>query len=450
MGKRRGSVAAVLAAGLLAEFAYALLLFPLLQHDLVFGRGFAAAWPGYVLAAYGVARLTTQVPLGGLADRLSRRLAVTIGYAIVLLGGLALWLHGPALLLLGAAALFGVGHAFADPLLPAALSDGVEHGERGRVIGLLNLAQVAGLVGGLGGGAFIVDLAPAGVGFSMVALANGLALLLLALGAAPLLGYRPARKTRTSLPATLGSLLNERAIDIFIVLFLLSLAMNVVMPNIEVYSVRRLGQPVHALVPYLVPAGVLSVAALPLGGFVSDRYGRVPPLLLGVMLAVLGFAQLGLTHGLGGAAVGAALAGAGLALTMPASNVAVLDIADAQHRALVLSGMMAVQGLGQSAGPLLGGVIAQMQGTAAAFIVAALLLWLCVPATVLFAAAPHDGEPGQVVPYTPLTRLISRLSLRVHASRAAGRERRESVAAGSKDPSSHDGHAGHAGEEGPE
>jgi MFS family permease len=105
-----------------------------------------------------------------------------------------------------------------------------------------------------------------------------------------------------------------------------------------------------------------------------------------------------------------------------------------------------VQGLGQSAGPLLGGVIAQTRGTAASFIVAAIILWLCIPATVLFAAAPHDGEPGEVVPYTPLTRLISRLSLRVHAARRAERERRDAVAAGSKSPSSTDDDTG---EEGP-
>jgi hypothetical protein len=52
-----------------------------------------------------------------------------------------------------------------------------------------------------------------------------------------------------------------------------------------------------------------------------------------------------------------------------------------------------------------------------------------------------------VVPYTPLTRLISRLSLRVHAARRADRERRDALAAGShQGPSSTDDDTG---EEGP-
>jgi len=387
MNGRRWSVGAVLLAGLLAEFAYALLLFPLLQHDLVFNRGFSAAWPGYALAAYGIARLVTQLPLGDLADRLSRRAAVVVGYSVVLIGGLALWPEWPAPAVLAAAAVFGAGHALADPLLSAALSDGRPVDERGRLIGLLNLAQVLGLALGLGGGAFIVGLAPSAVGFAVVAVGNGLALALLTFVAAPLLRYRPGPSMRAGWRATLRALVNARAVDLYLVLFLLALAMNIVLPNIDVYSVQRLGRPLYRVVPWLIPAGLLGVVALPLGGWLADRFGRVPPLLVGVVLALAGFVQLGTTRDLAGAGVGAALAGGGLALTVPPSNTAVLDIADIRHRALVLSGMMAVQGLGQAVGPLIGGIIAQTAGVAAVFFVGAVLLGMCVPVAGLFARA---------------------------------------------------------------
>lgn len=430
MSGRRWAIGSVLAAGLLAEFSYALLLFPLIQHHLVFDRHLPVGYPGYALAAYGVARLVTQVPLGGVADGMSRRLAVTLGYAVVLVGGLALWLPGPIIVVLGAAALFGAGHALADPLLPAALSDSVAEEERGRVISLLNLTQVAGLAAGLTGGAFLVNLTPSAVGFIAATATNGLALLLLAAGAAPLLGYRPSARRRAGVRTAFRELSNERALDIFLVLFLLSLAMNVVLPNIDLYSVSRLHEPLHELVPFIVPAAILGVAALPLGGYLSDRYGRLPPLLGGAILAAAGFLLLALAHHEGSVAVGAALAAVGLALTMPASNVAVLDIADVAHRALVLSGMMAVQGLGQAVGPLLGGVAAQRFGAPSSFLVGTAALLLCVPATVLFASTPHDGEPGQVVTYTPLTRWLSRANIRRHQRKAA----RETNTAGAGEP----------------
>ena len=423
----RWSVGAVLAAGLLAEFAYALLLFPLLQHDLVFNRGFSAAWPGYALAAYGIARLATQLPLGELADRLSRRAAVIVGYVVVLIGGLALWPEWPGPAVLAAAAVFGVGHALADPLLPAALSDGRPIDERGRLIGLLNLAQVLGLALGLGGGAFIVGLMPSAAGFAVVAAANGLALVLLTFVAAPLLRYRPRTSARTGWRTTLRALANTRVVDLYLVLFLLALAMNIILPNIDVYSVERLGRPLYRVVPWLIPAGLLGVAALPLGGWLADRFGRVPPLLAGVVLALAGFIQLGTTRDLAGAGIGAALAGGGLALTVPPSNTAVLDIADIRHRALVLSGMMAVQGLGQAVGPLLGGIIAQGVGVAAVFFIGAALLGVCVPVAGLFARAMRgviavDGaEAGRSTPFAHVAALDAGISTEERAG--AGRPR---------------------------
>jgi len=420
-GGRKPAIGAVLAAGLLGEFAYALLLFPLLQRYLVFERGLGAGFPGYVLAAYGIARLATQVPLGGAADRLGRRRSVTLGYSAVTLGGLLCWTPAAVVILCGAV-LFGAGHALADPLLPAALAEGVSVQGRGKVIALLNLGQVAGLVVGLTGGAFLTDFAPTAAVFLTVSVANGAALALLAIGAVPLLRSvrrRPGERRSFAWRALAG----ERAIDLFIALFLLSLAMNLVMPNISLYSVRRLHRELHQLVPYLAPAAVLGVAALPFGGWLTDRAGRLPPLLLGSVLGTVGFAQLALARNPAHAAVGAALGAAGLALTMPSSNVALLEVAGPEHRALLLSGMMAVQGLGQAVGPLFGGVLTQLADPALPFGVGAVALWLVTPFTVLFASAPHDGRPGELVPYTPLTRFISRrhLARHEHADEEAGR-----------------------------
>lgn len=421
MGGRRAALGAVLAAGLLGELAYGLLLFPLLQRYLVFERGLGAAFPGYVLSVYGITRLTTQVPLGGLAEATNRRAAVVLGYLGVVAGGLLFWAPGPAAIVLAAAALFGAGHALADPLLPTALAAGVGVYGRGRMMACFNLVQVGGLVVGLVAGAFVTDLAPSAAGFLVAACANGGALLLAGLGVAPLLRREQIDEGRpreaAARPSMWRALTDERAIDLFVVLFLLSLAMNLVMPNVNLYSVRRLGEPLHEAVPYLIPGGVLAVVALPFGGWLTDRAGRLLPLLLGAALATGGFIQLMLTRSLTGAAIGAAFGGTGLALTMPSSNAALIDVAGPGRRALLLSGMMAVQGLGQAVGPLLGGVLAQVAGVQSAFAVGAVALWLVVPATALFASAPHDGDPGQVVGYSPLTRLVSRLHLRAHARR---------------------------------
>lgn len=415
MGHRRTALGAVLAAGFLGEFAFALLMLPLLQHYLPVDRGLSIEVPGYILAAYGFSRLVTQVPLGAVADAIDRRLAVAAGYLAATLAGLAFWLPLPLVLLLAAAAVFGLGHALADPLVPAALAEGTTEDERGRILALLNLAQVAGLAAGLGGGAFVADLAPAAAGFLLVASANALTLLLLAVLAAPLLARRPrliphSRRAH----ARRRVLVNERVGFLLAALFALALAANLLTPDLNPFVVQRLHSSLHVMTLYLAPAALAGVAALPLGGWLADRVGRLPPLLGGAAGGALALAALTHLREPWQAAVAAVFAAGGLALTMPASNAALLDVADPDHRALLLSGMMAAQGLAEAAGPFLGGLLILAGGAAAPFAASAVALWLVVPCTVFYASSPQGGGPGAVVPYTPLTRFLSRANIRAH------------------------------------
>ncbi|HVC29776.1 MAG TPA: MFS transporter, partial [Steroidobacteraceae bacterium] len=407
----------MLGAGFFGEFAYALLLIPLLQHYLVFGRHLSVGLPGYVLAAYGFARLLAQVPLGGVADAIDHRLAVGIGYLTVLGAGLALWAPLPAAGLLAAAAVFGLGHALADPLIPAALAAGVSADERGRVLGLLNLAQVVGLVTGLAGGAFVAALAPAADGFLLVAAANALTLLLLIAGAASLLGRDTAKADDKPGASMWRGLLAERVIDILAVLFLLTLAANLLVPDLSLFAVQRLHSSLYVLTLYLIPASLAGVAALPAGGWLADRYGRPLPLIGGAAVGAIAIAALCYVRTPWEAGIAGVFGAAGLATTMPASNAALIDVADPEHRALLLSGMMAAQGSAEAVGPLLSGLLTQLGGAVLPFAGAAISLWLVVPGAVLFASAPHDGEPGEVVTYSPLTRFISRANIRAHAWR---------------------------------
>ncbi|HEY8836198.1 MAG TPA: MFS transporter [Dehalococcoidia bacterium] len=422
MGTNRAPLAAVLVAGLLGEFAFALLLLPLIQHYLVFDRHMPAGLPGYALSAYGLTRLVAQLPLGMLADAIDRRLAVAAGYFVVLLCGLALWAPMPALFVLVAAAGFGLGHALADPLIPAALTEAVEPHERGRAFGLLNLTQVAGLVSGLAGGAFLADLAPASLGFLVVAGCNGATLLLLSFGAAPLLAehqYSGAGRAQRMW----RSLVDERVIDLLAVLFVLTFAINIVMPDLSLYAVRQLHTSLHVVTLYLVPAAIVAIVTLPIGGWLADRYGHVPSLMAGAAVAALALISFVFIRQPWEAAIAASFGGIGIALTMPSSNALLMDVANPEHRALLLSGMMAVQGLGEAVGPFVGGLMTQAGGVVWPFVAAGFALWLAVPGAVFFASEPHAGDSNPVVTFTPFTRLVSRAHIRMYAWLAARHQR---------------------------
>jgi DHA1 family multidrug resistance protein-like MFS transporter len=415
MGRRRAALAAVLTAGFSGEFAFAFLLLPLLQHYLPVVRGLSAAMPGYILAIYGFSRLLAQVPLGAIADFMDRRLAVALGYLAALVSGLLFWPPVPVVVLFLAAAVFGLGHALADPLIPTGLAEGTNQDGRGRILALLNLAQVAGLVTGLGGGAFVVDLAPASTGFVVVAVANALTLLLL-VASAPVLrqSERSATRPQTKL-APLRSLLSERVGFLLCTLFMLALAVNLLMPDLNLFVVSRLHSSLHVMTLYLIPAALVGVAALPLGGWIADRAGRLPPLLGGAGMAAMALLVLAHVSVPWQAAIATTLAAAGVAVTMPASNAALLDLADPNYRAVLLSSMMALQGLAEAVGPFLSGLFILIGGAVAPVAAASLSLWLVVPCTVLYASSPRGNQQGEIVAYTPLTRFISRAHLRAHA-----------------------------------
>jgi MFS family permease len=412
--RRTIAIGAVIAGGFLGEFAFAFLLLPLLQHYLPVVRHLGLGLPGYVLAVYGLARLAGQMPLGALADALDHRIAVSVGYLLVLIAGLIFWSPVPVAVLLIAAALFGLGHALADPIIPAALAESTEAGSWGRVLGLLNLSQVAGLVAGLAIGAFVADLAPSSAGFLLVALANGLALILLALPAGPLLRRRGLPRSAYGRQARTVMRLSGRMGYLLATIFALALAVGMLTPDLDPFAVTRLHASPHVLTLYLLPAGVLGLAALPFGGWLADRLGRLPPMLAGAAVGALALALLTHIQQPWQAAIAAVFVASGLAVTMPASNAALLDEAQPERRAFLLSGMMAAQGLAQAAGPFFGGIVLGFGGASAPVAAAAVALWLCVPLAVLYASSPVEEGASVMVAYTPFTRFLSSANLRAH------------------------------------
>jgi len=422
MNRRSLAVSGVVAAGFLGEFAYALLLLPLLQHYLPVTHGLSASWPGYLLAVYGLARLIGQVPLGALADAVDHRFAVAAGYATVLLAGLAFWPPVPVAILLAAAAAYGLGHALADPIAPAALAQGTERDNWGRALGFLSLAQVGGLAAGLGAGAFVADLAPPRAGFLLVAAANALALVLLTSVSSPLLKRSWNRAADAPAPRAQAAFLSSRRAYLLAAFLTLALAPNLLTPDLNLFAVTRLHSSLHVLAIVLIPAGLAGMLAMPLGGWLADRLGRLPPILGGAGLGSLALATLTHVREPWQAASAAIFVAAGLAVTMPASNAALLDEARPEQRALLLSGMMASQGLAQALGPFLGGVAIALGGATAPVAAGAVALWLSVPLAVLYASSPAEDRAAEVVAYTPLTRFLSRVNTRAHGwylSRAA-------------------------------
>src|SRR5260370_9882249 len=88
-------------------------------------------------------------------------------------------------------------------------------------------------------------------------------------------------------------------------------------------------------------------------GQLSDRYGRKPLIVLGLLLSFMLYPGLIFIHQFGLIFVVAAVAGTGGALVTPALSAAYLDIADPEHRSQVMGIRGSSAALGAVMGPLL-------------------------------------------------------------------------------------------------
>src|SRR3990170_2080570 len=155
-------------------------LLSLVQKYLPEELGASAAFPGYAMAAYGMAKFVAQTPAGWLGDRLGRRLVLSLG-AFLALPALVLMMQvRHAYDFLAFSALYGLSGAAIWPALLAHVADTFEPSGRGKAVNLLNMAQMAGLGLGVVLGIFLVDFISYAAAFGVCLGVNALAFVITA------------------------------------------------------------------------------------------------------------------------------------------------------------------------------------------------------------------------------------------------------------------------------
>lgn len=159
-------------------------------------------------------------------------------------------------------------------------------------------------------------------------------------------------------------------------LFLLAFGYGGVTSFVAIYT-RELGISPHSLY-FSVMAGAM-VLTRPLSGTMADRLGAtriVPPALV---LTMLGYALLALTHGKGMLIVSAALFGAGYGAAYPAFAAHVIRHVEPHKRAAAFGGILAALDTGIGSGSITLGWIIEHHGFTPAYTVAAVMAALSIP-----------------------------------------------------------------------
>jgi MFS family permease len=377
---------------LLWQASSGVFLLALVQQYLPEQLGANVAFPGYALAIYAAGRFLLQTPAGWLADRLGRRQTLTLGLAISFPSIFLMFEVRDPSSFLAFSALYGAGSAAVWPSIMAYVGDSLEPARRARTLNALNLCQLVGLGLGTLIGVTLIDLISYRAAFAACLGFSGIALFF---------AYRGARLAPDDIVSTaarqaprgiLRGLFSPRLLLLAGIALLLSIGTTVQAPVVGTYSSEVLDTKMYVLgLMLLAPAAVAALVAVRCG-HLADRFGRQPPLIIGLGVAALCYYALSqTTHPLLAVHL-VVLAGLGYAVSIPAWGAAALDATELGGRGLLLGVLATVQGLGGAAGQALGGVTNAAWGPVAPFKMGAILLVLALALTVLLLQHQRRSE----------------------------------------------------------
>jgi len=395
----RGRMLELAATVFLWQASLGIFMLTLVQNYLPQKLDSSAAFPGYALASYSLARFLWQMPAGWLADRFGRRpvLAIGIAVSIPVLGAMMLFPSGHLFLVFSG--LYGLAAATMWPAFLAHVGDTNEPAQRGRVMYLLNIAQMLGLGAGVMVGMLLGDFVSYTAVFLACLALNGLAL---AVALRPV-DATAITQTRTKAEkfqiGALAKILKPGILILGGIILFLSLGIAVFTPTVGTYVKEQLNVPMSEMALLLIlPAAVAAVIAFRFSRL-SDRFGRQLPLLVGLAVIALSLFALTLTHSPFIAVNLAVLAGLAYAVSVPAWCAAALDATQVHSRGVLLGALAAVQGLGGAVGQAAGGRVSEMYGPVAPFKFAAALLGVAILLTLVYVQ--HQRMKGDILLLPP-------------------------------------------------
>ena len=354
---------------------------------------------GVALAAFGAAKLLTQVGSGFVSDRLGARRALIVGTALLLAADVSILplAHVAAWLIVASAAVEGLGSSVAWPALYSAGDARFVAGEKGRFTALLTLATGGALVLGIGGGMLLNSRASfdAAMAAPIISVSIAFALAVTVSGAGShthdrdgftLPGFREMREL-VAVPQRVS----------FTALVLVeAAALGGLTAVFRAYGRDVLDVSLARQGLILIPAAILGGLVVVPGGAIADRLGARRVMVPG--FAITGaclFLLAGSSDPIVVAAT-AAVAGLGFGLAVPAIASTMMSLsASTTNRGGVIGWFMTMDGVGHAIGPAGAGVLLALWGAEAVLLAAGGLF--LVAAYLVATSRLGESDPRQVV-----------------------------------------------------
>jgi len=378
--------------GFLARFSYALARNPVLPlFALSLGAG-----PEAIGLAVGISTVTGilfKLPSGALSDVIGRRKTMLIGLVFFAVVPFAYLFIDNYAQLVAVRFMHGFATAVYGPVAMAVVADiaGERKGE------LLSWFSSVGIIGGLLGaplGGLILSLSATGGSyepwtFQLVYVVCGVSgVTALALAVKTLL--RDEHVQGNGFRARLSQFLSgirEVISDVRVVVTssvegLQNMTMGALEAFLPIYAVEVAGLSAFEAGLLWAVQIVATMVSKPLMGRMSDRFGRKPIIVAGLILCAISFVAIPLLKSFAALSAAALLFGLGEAFVTSSSAAMVADMCKARHFGTAMGVFGTIFDVGHASGPILSGILIGAWGYLPAFALMPTVLILAVPVFV--------------------------------------------------------------------
>jgi DHA1 family tetracycline resistance protein-like MFS transporter len=400
--RRARSVIILLAASVgLMMTGYGIIL-PVFARRLgEFGSGVEAL--GLMTMSFALAQLVAAPFMGSLADRFGRRPLILLSLASFAAANIGFLLVSSTTGFIFVRVLEGALSAGLFPAAMGVVADVVPENERARWVGIVMGSYGAGLIFGPVVGGILYDgwgfAAPFITSAIMAFIALVAAVVMVPETRTPEVRWREKlrhRRATASAPASdesfwaslprplyvFGTLLVLDFIGVFVFAF--------VEPQMVFYFYDQLGWTTVQFGVVVGAYGLAMVFGQLVLGRSSDRFGRKPLIVLGILLSTSLYAGLVLVTRFPLMLLVAALAGLGSALISPALSSYYLDITEEQYRARILGVKESSASLGGVLGPLLLVGVSAMMTAQGVFILAGVVMVAAAGLAIIALPKPRQ------------------------------------------------------------
>lgn len=347
-----------------------------------------------LISIYGLSNAVFQPFFGVLSDRMSRRkLFIQMGLVVMGLSTLGFIPAGRFVDLLVLRAVQGIGVALTIPTSVALLTIGTNRKHRGGAMGIYTTARMSGFAVGplVGGWAF--DRLGSNLAFYIAAGFIGLAIVLVQ----TMVKDIPGEKKTVSLKYSDRKFFDAGILGAGMATFMMAGAFSMMTPLEQEFNRRLHETALEFGIAFSALIFSRVVLQIPMGKL-SDRFGRKPFIVTGMIIMAVSTALLGVaetTHQLIWFRVLQGIGAAGI--VAPALALAG-DLAKAGEEGRKLSIPTMGFGCGIAAGPLIAGILAKSDFelpflyAGAMIMIGAWVLFRCLPETVVFEAFSSSSK----------------------------------------------------------